>query len=616
MSTPNAELERIKAFRWKARTDLQFLCNHILDYPDVNQEVHGPVLKHLQNFPAPKDKKEADEHDQWVDGKWVYKPLKDIWEIDGNKIRKMLLLDPRGSLKSTINCIAHTIQWIINYPSITILLMQANLDKATTVLGEIKEHFQRNEVFRSLFPEHCPELKKINEWGTQGEFTTEARCLESAGGIKPWNQKEGTVIAKSLGAGLAGLHFCVMKFSDIVEQGNSENDDQCRKVIKYFSMCRNLLIRPNGWIDVEGTRYHLQDLYGSIIDGDKKLKEAGFPPGWRVFARGCYEPNMANLDYADRRYTFEELEQPDKLDSRDKPISFWPERFSSEFLEQERNDPISEDAQFLFNCQRKNLPMDTSARRAFPKEKFLYISRADYQKIRISNKQVTVDTADTQNKRSNYTCITTGAWSESGKLYIEDIIHGKYLPDEIVFWLFWTALRETSPARRPTMYFIEETSFVRGMMPAINRVHDTGILYVPESLREKYGRSRETGGIRLPITLIKRETAISKEERILQTLQPWYNSGDLRFLDDIPCVNHVLQEFLNFPQASTDDIIDTIADQFQQKEYFGRLMPRKPTLQEYLRDHKGFEEELEIFGERLGTHNIPSPFSTDRWGNI
>ncbi len=616
MSTPLEELERIKAFRWKARTDLQFLCNHVLDYPDVNAEVHGPVLKHLQNFPAPKNKEEADEHDKWEGGKWVYSPLRSVWEIDENNLRRMLLLDPRGSLKSTINCIAHTIQWIINYPSVTILLMQANLDKATTVLGEIKEHFQRNEVFRSLFPEHCPSNKKVDDWGTQSEFTTEARSPISAGGIRPWNQKEGTVIAKSLGAGLAGLHFCVMKFSDIVEQGNSENIDQCEKVTRYFGMCRNLLINPKGWTDVEGTRYHLQDLYGKVIAGEKERKTNGKDPRWRIFARGCYIPDLSNLDYTERRYTPEELEQPDILDARGKPLSFWPKRFTAEELEEERTDPTISDAQFLFNCQRRNLPLDTGSSRPFIADKFVSIARSDFMKIPIAYRCVTVDTADTQNKRSNYTAITTGAWAKSGKLYVEDIIHGKYQPDEIVFWLFWTAMRETNAALRPSMYFIEETSFVRGMMASINRVQDTGVLYVPDSLREKYGKSRNTGGIRLPITLIKRETAVSKQERILQTLQPWYSSGDLVFLKDIPCINHTLQEFLNFPQATTDDIIDTIADQFLNKDYFGRLAPRKQTFEEFQHLNPDRSEELEIFGEHLGTHNIPTPYNCGRWGNL
>ena len=616
MPTP-AEIDKIRKLRWRARTDLQFLCNAVLSYPDVNKEVHGPVLKHLQNFPAPVDDAQAEAHDKWEGSGFLYRPLKNVWDVDDNPTRKMLLLDPRGSLKSTINCVAHTIQWIINYPSITILLMQANLDKATTVLGEIKEHFQRNQAFRALFPEHCPEEKKAGDWGTQTEFTTEARRPESAGGIESWNQKEGTVIAKSLGAGLAGLHFCVMKFSDIVEQGNSENDEQCRKVIKYFSMCRNLLIRPNGWIDVEGTRYHRQDLYGNILAGEIKLKEEGLPPNWRIFARGCYLPNMAGLNYTERKYNFEELELPDLLDDRGKPISFWPERFSSDFLEAERKDPISEDAQFLFNCQRKNLPLNTNDRVPFPKEKFTTISRNKYlENVPISYRQVTVDTADTQNKRSNYTCITTGAWSQSGKLYIEDIIHGKFQPDEIVFWLFWTAMRENSPSRRPVMYFIEETAFVRGMMASVNRVHDTGILHVPDNLEKKYGKSRPTNGIRLPITLVKRETTLSKQERILQTLQPWYNSGELIFLDDIPCMSHILQEFLDFPQAKTDDIIDTVADQFQQKEYFGRLAPRKPTLEEYLRTHRDPTEEIMIYGEQIGQHNIPTPYVTDRWGGL
>lgn len=603
------QLSQIKSLRWRARTDLLFLAQ-ILGYDQLNPATHGPVIDAFQKFPAP-NKAEFWDNDKFENGKWIYKPLRKYEDLSGT--RRLLLLDSRGFAKSTINLICHSTQWILNFPDIAMLLMQANLSKVQAVLKELKSAFQYNETFRALFPEHCPE-GKVSDWGKMNEFTTEAR--------RDMKRKEPTVIGLSLGAGTAGLHFHVMKFSDIVEHENSQTPEQIARVVNDFDMCRNLLDRPDYWIDVEGTRYNYADLYGKIMDAQKDLVKEGKKPEWKMFTRGCYKKDIAILDEGLRkapRYTPDELECPDLLDARGLPISNWPEKFSVEFLEMERTNKISPDSELTFASQRRNNPMDVKdTAQTFDPRKMTLMSRADYQKVPIAYRVVTVDTASTQKIRSNYTAITTGCWSKEGKLYIEDVIHGKFLPEEIVFHLFNCTKRFSSPSQRPQMYFIEKTAYVDGLMPTINRAQDTGKLHIPESLRDKYGREWNVGDIRLPITLIPRETNISKQDRIRFSLQTPYATGDLVFLKDIPCLEYLQQEFFKFPQFHTDDIIDTVADQFQNKEYFGRLRPRYPDFNEYLKINKQELEEEMIFGGSVSdsTHVIPSPYGTDRWGNL
>ena len=596
-------ITRWRELRWRCRTDLMYLA-HLLGYKDLNEKTHRPVINHLQQVPAPLNTVQAKEHDKFVNGKWEYKPLvPEMHLLPGT--RRMLLLDARGACKSTINCVCHTIQWIINYPDIALLLVQSNLDKIKLVVGEVKSHFQLNETFRALFPEFCPQ-KKIADWGTQDTFTVDCR--------KKF-RKEPTVTGLSLGARVAGLHYHVMKFSDIVEEDNSKTPEQIASVAASFTLFHNLLDRPDYWIDVEGTRYHFADLYGKLIMANDERKKRGEEPEWTVFVRGAYLKDTENP-----KFTPEELDLPDKLDERGKPISYWPERFTVEFLERERTNPASIDAGVIFACQRLNNPLDVKdTRRPFPMDKFTTISRADFLKVPIAYRTVTVDTADTINKRSNYTAITVGAWSQSGKLYVENIIHGKFLPEEIIFHLFNLMRQVRSPSEQPRQIFIEETAFVRGLMASINRTQDTGLLYIPEHLREKYGRSTSTNGIRLPITTIKRETNISKVERIMNTLQPWYVKGDLIFLEDIPHLEYTRHEFNRFPQFHTDDIIDSVADQFQHKDWFGRLTPRPTKLQihqQTLEEFLGIADPYGPFASESDTHNIPTPFNHPRTGAL
>ncbi|GAF97371.1 unnamed protein product, partial [marine sediment metagenome] len=61
---------------------------------------------------------------------------------------------------------------------------------------------------------------------------------------------------------------------------------------------------------------------------------------------------------------------------------------------------------------------------------------------------------------------------------------------------------------------------------------------------------------------------------ILMTLQPWFKGGELRFLSNLTCMDDIIMEFNTFPRG-TDDILDTLADQFQNRAWFGRLKPRR-----------------------------------------
>ena len=51
----------MRSLRWKARTDLIWLCNNVLNMPDVSRELNGVLVDRLQQFPKPVDEKEANK---------------------------------------------------------------------------------------------------------------------------------------------------------------------------------------------------------------------------------------------------------------------------------------------------------------------------------------------------------------------------------------------------------------------------------------------------------------------------------------------------------------------------------------------------------------------------
>lgn len=540
-----SEQDKLRMMRWKCRTDLGYLCREVLGYPDVSDEIHGPVLKILQQFSVP-TREQFQEHDKIGHYGWEYKPLQRMTSLPGG--RRVLILDPRGWLKTTINAQAHSIQWVLNYPDIAIMIIQSNLDKAEMILGEIKKHFQYNPTFRMLFPEHCP-MKTIDDYGTKGKFTTKARA-------RSITRREETFMTSSIDAGTAGIHVDVMKFSDIVEPSNTGTVDQMDSVTRSFYMAENLLVGPNYWIDVEGTRYNFGDCYGHIIQTDHDTPaEKRY---WKIHARGCY---MRDKKGGPELFRPEELESlPFLKNAKGEFIPYWQDEergFCYEAFERKRQaNP------YIFASQQLNSPRGgEDGREIFPVDKDFpaKIKRVDFkQNVRVAYYEAIIDTAETKSERANYSCITIVAFSNAGKVYVNEIIHGKFLPNELTQHIIdLVSLRRTpfTYGSKLRTIKIEETAFTRGLNVALQQ-------------------HMQLKGVFLPLEYIKRDNQTTKIERIQNSLQPYYMAKTLIFLDDIGCWDFLIRELKQFPKGQSDDILDTLADVFQNKEWLGREVPR------------------------------------------
>lgn len=544
----NGEIDAIRYARWRARTDLTYLARDVLGYPDVTGPQRFPFMNLLQKFPLPRAN-ELNKFERLDRGNWVYTPVKPIVQLPGN--RRVLILDPRGFLKTTINSQSHTIQWILNYPDIAMMIIQSNTEKAQMILTEIKQHFQATAAFRQLFPDYVPH-KRIFDWGTKSEMTVEARA-------KTITRKEPTIITSSIDKGSSGIHVDVMKFSDIVEPNNVRTPEQLQAVIRAFNMMKNLLVSPDYWIDVEGTTYDFSDLYSEIIKREKKKPKD--QREWAIHVRGCYKKDTSSLGGEPEKFSPEEIDTlPFLYDANGEKISNWPERWTYKKLEE-----IRATDEYAFATQQLNDPSKADeTSRPFPVVKDHYPKwmpeKAFANTVKVVHHTTSVDTAETKTDRADFTAITTVAWDQFGRPYVVDVRHGKWLPDEIIDQMLFVQLKY-----RPLNMKVEETSYVRGMKD--------GLL-----------RKLQLSGIHINLDFIKRETTISKKERILNTLQPWYKNGELRFVRGLghgegssegTRISEALEEELaKFPRFIHDDILDSLSDHFQGRDWLGRLAPR------------------------------------------
>lgn len=544
------ELETIKEVRARARVDLLYLCRTILGYDKVCEEVHGPVVDRLQHFEEVQGKDYASE-----EGWFYYEPkFQDPVHLTGH--RRRLFLDPRGHYKTTVISIAHTIQWILNFPDVWILLIHASLPQVLEKFGEIRDKFRYEKALRYYFPDFCP-ARKMDAWGTSEDFSVPNRQIVSG---------TPTLSAASIEKIKQGSHYHVLKFCDIVGEENS-TDVLVKKTVKKFGLFRNLLVGPKYWMDVEGTRYHFEDVYGNLADQSEAVRKKGplGPQDWRVFCRSCF---LKDRKGTEPQYTPDELDAPDLFDAGGHEIPLFPAVNSWEDLDAMRHD--STYGVELFAAQMRNNPVATGEAHPFPPAMMCWMPDRTIGGI-AGRHEITVDTADTSGETSNDSAITTCKVDQMQRRYVRDVRVGKFTPTEIIDHIFGAAIQY-----KAAFVKIEEYAFVRGLKPMIDqKSHKLG--YYPN------------------FVFIKRDTRLAKKDRILNTLQPWYKARMLRFSDGLPdwVKERIKQELGRFPKYAKDDVLDTLADQFQGIDYFGPTGDRDPDLTEAQQEEKEQREQDE-----------------------
>ena len=484
-------------YRQRARTDLLFLCNEVLRFPDVAKTPHGILIDRLQQF-----KGGTDEVDPKT-GVWKkYTPFCDLWELEGP--HKRLFLWPRGHLKTTIITMAHSIQWILNYPNVRILISTAISQQAQDILKSIKSHFQYNPWLRMTFPEFCPTDNQAQDFGNAEEFTVMNRTRKDL--------KEPTVSVIAIGKVISSYHYEVIFHSDLVDKENVRTEGGRVATTDHFKWVSPLLERnkgKNGWEYVEGTRYDFSDTYGTeIVDKEEKL--AAEKRTWQIEIKSAYYPDGTLL---------------------------WPQRWSQQLLE----DELERMGAVMFAANYHNQPIPDSDGLASPKD-IVFFPRKALAGIHLFY-HCTIDLHGMEDNAGNdATVLNVSGFDNDGRMYLVELFVGRYTPFETMEKMFWIRKKYGN-----IDFKIEKDAHARVLLPFLKR--------------EMVKRN-----LHLLMVPIKRDTRVSKKQRI-RGLQAWFKSGNIRILEDLePKARiEVIQQIMRFSMTSHyhDDILDTMADQMQ-----------------------------------------------------
>jgi predicted phage terminase large subunit-like protein len=512
--------------RHLARTDLVWLSNMILGYPDVSERVHGPILEALQKFPGANEfHKSVQDYADAMGGKVLWEPKCQMEHLPPNdgfeQSRDNLILFPRGHIKTTIVSVAHSIQWILNYPNVRILGTTATETLITSIVLEIRNHFILNEQLRQLFPELCPQARdsKIPEFGNLSGFTCPARDNNNKK-LGPGG-KEPTFLATTVGSAITGYHGDVQKTDDAVEKINSSSQTGIDDVIRHAGSMGDLLekynsddpAKPlNGWADMVGTPWDFSDLYQVRRNYHDAQIAKGLPAPFNLILRSA-APNWPEGPF------------------------LWPERMGYIALKKIEDDPDKGPAQlaaqYLMNpiVAGQGL-IDDVKQLIWTPEKVMdqLLPRMSlYAALDVAGME------DVKGHDSDFTVLTVGGFANA-RLYIPFMLYGRPPVEEVIEWIF----------RVFDMY--PGIVKLKIQKQALERV-------LLSNLRREMSRR----GRFLPIQAEPADNQQSKKSKI-RGLRPWFQAGNLRFSDSLPYRTAIETEIKGFPKFRHDDILDTLTD--------------------------------------------------------
>jgi hypothetical protein len=225
-----------------------FFLAELIGFTKFNERIHRPAV----NLYFPKN------------------PNLSIEEQHPKKYR--LHLDPRGTFKTTLGRV-DSLQWILAFPEeMSILNETATQKLAYSISAGIGIYFWKPKgkaptALQLLFPELCVQDLPQGFWDIP---------VRKLGGL------DHTLDFTSPRSSQSGWHPWIECIDDMVDTENSglhASDDLRQSVIDTYYTNKNTL-RPGGYINIRGTRYHPFDLYGDVLE---KMD----PDEWEVLVRGA-----------------------------------------------------------------------------------------------------------------------------------------------------------------------------------------------------------------------------------------------------------------------------------------------------------------------------------------
>lgn len=443
------------------------------------------------------------------------------WMTRQDASSHLLLLLPRDHMKSYLAALWATWE-LTKDPTLRILLISSTSNLATKQLKMIKD-ILTSDNYRLLFPEMVTKEEVKREKWTEREISVDHPRR------KEWNVRDPSIFTAGLTSNIVGLHCDIAILDDVVVEANAYLEVGREKVKNQYSLLSSVETGTAREF-VVGTRYHPKDLYNDLVEMEiEETDELG---------NVCKATSL-----------FEVFQRQVESVGDGSGEFLWPRQQGSEgkWFGFDRDILARKKAQYLnkihFRAQYYNDPHDVDSspikREQFQYYNQDYLSRRDgrwYFKGERINVFAAVDFAYSMGKRSDYTSIVVVGCDGLQNYYVLDI--DRFKTDKISDyyshilklyekWNFRKIRAEVSVAQQVIVRDLKD-----------NYIRPNGLTLVIDEFRP----SRWQG---------------SKEERIMATLEPRYNNGQIWHYSGGNCQS--LEEELVFTNPPHDDIKDALS---------------------------------------------------------
>jgi predicted phage terminase large subunit-like protein len=462
---------------------------------------------------------QEDVHKDLFDTYVKFDPSKPYFEQDPQKHR--LILWSRAFYKTT-STIVEMVQTILNFPDVSLMIMQSTVPKSKELLAQVRGHFDGtnlNSKLRDFFPEFCRD-----RMGNAMAFTVPNRVR---------SRKDPTVFVASPRSSKAGLHPDAGFFDDLVTEQNYRNPELLKNTIEAFSHYTPL-INNGGYFYVTGTRYAFGDLYEHII----RTNTAG---RWKITVKGCWPEDAHGNRAGESNFPPRKLTKGPRA-GESIGIS------TDELLAIQRDNPETFAAQYL------NRPI-AAGRQTFTEPLLLGAVIPKDTTAAIGPCVLLVDLASGRNADSDKSVVLCGR-QINGAPAVTDLRSGQWTTLQIA-----QSILEMALLHRPAKVLVEGAAGSTYFIDYVNMIaKDKGIALFVEPL--KVSNQKDAKYLR-----------ISAVEGAIKT-------GRLKFMANLPGWNDLVQQFVEFPRGRHDDEIDTVSMLVQfysnQISNFEPINPRLP----------------------------------------
>lgn len=417
---------------------------------------------------------------------------------DMQRHKRVMILLPRGHLKSSLVTVGWSIQQICKNPNVRILIGSETNAKAKDFLKQIRDTFEKNPRVRWLYGNH---VRTQSRW-TDDEITSALRTSTAV--------KEPTVFTTGTDQTRTGAHCDIAILDDPVSHTNINTKEAREKTLKWYREIANNILDPGGLLVVIGTRWHFADIYQYIYD---ELSDVFNIFHHQALTDDAYEVLRRDIPLLDK----EKFITPDKI------------LFSEKFTVQQLWEIYSGNSNEFFNNQYMNRIVDTE-NADFKEIDIQFYDPAD--RLPFLNTYMAIDPAISET--GDYTAIICVGIDEKMNWYVLEYDNDRMKPDEIIRRTFEMYTRHSHTRKIGIETAAYQKSLVYGFKDEMKK-------------RQKM----------LPLIELSRggRNSMTKEQRIL-SLQPIVRQKRLYIQKGMI---ELREQLRTFPRSRYDDVLDALA---------------------------------------------------------